>query len=46
MIDTRHSEGLDLVAHEMDPELVEPDYDDAAFAEDLMLSGEAEEDSC
>jgi hypothetical protein len=41
----RQSEDLDPDAHDMDPDLVEPDYDDAAFAEALMSSGEAEEDS-
>ncbi len=40
----RHSEDLDPDAHDMEPELVEPDYDDVAFTEALMSFGEAEED--
>jgi len=41
----RHSEDLDPDAHDMDPDLVEPDYDDAAFAEALMPFDQAKEDS-
>jgi hypothetical protein len=40
----RHSEDLDPDAHDMEPELVEPDYDDVACTEALMSFGEAEEE--
>jgi hypothetical protein len=39
-----HSEDLDPDAHDLQPDLVEPDYDDAAFAEALTGYGEAGED--
>lgn len=36
-----HSEDLDPDLHDLEPDLVEPDYDDAAFAEALAGWGEA-----
>jgi hypothetical protein len=40
----RHSEELDPDAHEMKPELVEPDYDDVAFAEVAALLDEQDDE--
>jgi hypothetical protein len=40
----RHSEELDPDAHDMEPELVEPDYDDVAFAEATALLDEQDEE--
>ncbi len=40
----RHSEELDPDAHQMKPELVEPDYDDVAFAEAAALLDEQGEE--
>jgi hypothetical protein len=40
----RHSEDLDPDVHDLQPDLVEPDYDDAAFAEALAGFDEDGED--
>lgn len=40
----RHSEDLDPDPHDMEPDLVQPDYDDAAIAEYLAEYGDAWED--
>jgi hypothetical protein len=40
----RHSEDLDPDPHDMEPELVDPDYDDVAFAEAAAALDEPDED--